>query len=455
MIKNFPKFHILAVGGLSSALAITLLLSPSADVEANRTSVPLIIDTPAIDQALELTVEDNEPYITDATALHDLTSQETIAVTTPIETTENWQHFEVKKGDTLSAIFSRAGFSASQLYKVLGDAKENKALANVYPGQKIAFVVNEQNQISKIKHTRSRLEHLLITRDDNGSYHSQEVHIAPDVHLAYAEGTIEDSLFLAAQSAGLPGALIMELATIFGWDIDFILDIRTGDQFKLTYEELFVDGEKIGHGKILAARFVNQGKTYEAVLYKDRKGIENYFTPGGDSMRKAFLRTPVDFARISSHFNLRRKHPVLHTIRAHKGTDYAASRGTPIKVSGDGKVVFAGRKGGYGKVVIVQHGQNIKTLYAHLHNYGRGIKSGQRVRQGQVIGYVGSTGLASGPHLHYEFLVNGVHKNPLTVKLPQAKAIASGERAKFDEISNIAMSQLNTLADSYQVASNP
>ena len=236
----------------------------------------------------------------------------------------------------------------------------------------------------------------------------------------------------------------MELASLFGWDVDFVLDIREGDSFSVMYEEHFLDGEKIDEGPILAAQFTNQGNTFTALRYTDSAGDSNYFTPDGYSMRKAFLRSPVDFARISSRFNLQRKHPVLNRIRAHKGVDYAASTGTPIKSAGDGKIIFRGVKGGYGNVVIVQHGGNITTLYAHMKSFKRGQSVGSRVKQGQVIGFVGSSGLATGPHLHYEFRLNGVHKNPLTVKLPQAEPVAKAEKGSFDLAANKLMVQLET-----------
>jgi murein DD-endopeptidase MepM/ murein hydrolase activator NlpD len=216
----------------------------------------------------------------------------------------------------------------------------------------------------------------------------------------------------------------MELAAIFGWDVDFALDIRAGDRFGLIQEELYAeDGSKLADGAILAASFTNQGKSFHAVRFTDPSGYASYFTPDGFSMRKAFLRSPVDFRRISSRFRGSRYHPVLGVKRPHKGVDYAAATGTPVKAAGDGKVVHLARKGGYGKTVILQHGGRYRTLYAHLSKYARGLKNGQRVRQGQTIGHVGATGLATGPHLHYEFLVDGVHRNPLTVDLPKADPI--------------------------------
>jgi murein DD-endopeptidase MepM/ murein hydrolase activator NlpD len=223
----------------------------------------------------------------------------------------------------------------------------------------------------------------------------------------------------------------MDLANIFGYDIDFALDIRDGDEFEVIYEEKLVEGKKVGTGNILAARFTNRGKLYSAVRYTNSQGNSTYYRADGSSMRRAFIRTPVDFARISSRFSNGRRHPVLNKIRAHKGVDYAAPRGTPIKATGDGKVVLAGRKGGYGNTVVIQHGQRYRTLYAHMNGFAKGIRNGSKVSQGQIIGYVGTTGLSTGPHLHYEFQVNGVHVDPLSQKLPMADPIAGTERKRF------------------------
>ncbi len=237
--------------------------------------------------------------------------------------------------------------------------------------------------------------------------------------------------------------------------MDFALDIRKGDSFSVVYEEEYLDGNKYQDGNILAARFTNQGRTFTALRYTDSKGNTGYFTPEGRSMRKAFLRTPVEFARISSHFNLKRRHPVLHRIRAHKGTDYAAPRGTPIRSAGDGKIIHAGRKGGYGNVVIIKHGNRYTTLYAHMKGFSRGIKRGRYVKQGQTIGYVGSSGLATGPHLHYEFRVNGAPKDPVRVKLPQAEPIKRSERARFEEFAKTLMAQLEVYEENTLLATQP
>ncbi|MCP5162467.1 MAG: peptidoglycan DD-metalloendopeptidase family protein [Hahellaceae bacterium] len=488
LFKNFPKTHILAASGLGLSLGVTLMFSPSSDVEANRTVIPLSIsstslepmeiapvstsslpdydalplkiDTSALNSEIEKSDSDIHTDIhTDIPAVLPATESDSQPSLAPessdsdIADNESWAQFEVKNGDTLSAMFAKAGFDNTLMYEVLNASKQNKDLTNLYVGEKIAFL-SKDGSLEKIKLERSLLESFVVYKNATGKFESSVEARTPDAQLAYTEGKIESSLFLAGQKVGLSESLIMELANIFAWDIDFALDIREGDTFGLVYEEHLLDGKKIGNGRIIAATFTNQGSEYQAVYYVDSKGNGNYYTPDGDSMRKAFLRTPIDFARVSSPFNLSRKHPVLHTIRAHKGTDYAASTGTPIKATGDGKVIHAGRKGGYGKAVIIQHGDGITTLYAHMSKYAKGMRVGQKIRQGQIIGYVGSTGLASGPHLHYEFRKNGVHKNPMTVKLPQARPISNQELARFKSQTKQQLAQLKTLQESYHVASS-
>ena len=433
MVHAFPKTHMLAAGTVGALLTLVLLISPSSKVNANRsTTVQLEISDAPSSSFAEISKE--------------------IAEEAP--PTENWHTFTVQEGDTLSRLFAQAGYNDATMYAVLGAGNKNKELTRIYPGETIAFLNDDSESLLRIRLDRSPIESVFLDREDSGSFTTQIVTREPEVELDYKEGVIDSSLFLAGQKAGMSQSQIMELANIFGWDVDFALDIRKGDEFSLIYEKLYVDGEKYKDGKILAANFSDGGRKYEAVLYTDSNGVSNYFTPSGESMRKAFLRTPVDFARISSHFNLKRKHPVLHKIRAHKGTDYAASTGTPIKATGDGKVIHAGRKGGYGNAVVIQHGQKITTLYAHMSKFARNVKTGARVKQGQIIGYVGSTGLASGPHLHYEFLVNGVHKNPVRVKLPHAKPIPSSELEQFALQTKPLLAQLQTLQESYQFAFN-
>ncbi len=260
-------------------------------------------------------------------------------------------------------------------------------------------------------------------------------------------GQIRSSLFADGRKAGLSNRMILEFADIFGYDIDFAQDLQEGDRFVVVYDNILKDGRKLREGDILAAEFTNQGKTYRAVRYVDAEGRAGYYTPSGESLRKAFIRTPVDFVRISSGFNLQRRHPILNIIRAHKGVDYAAATGTPVHATGDGKIEFLGQKGGYGNVIVVRHSGNNQTLYAHLSRFKPGIKAGARVRQGQIIGFVGSSGLATAPHLHYEFLVNGLHKNPMTVTLPRAVPLTSQALAQFRATTAPLVARINALTD--------
>jgi murein DD-endopeptidase MepM/ murein hydrolase activator NlpD len=340
-----------------------------------------------------------------------------------------WKTATVKSGDSLALIFAKQGLSPQQLDRLMRSDKSTAALKRLMPGQQFRFGI-QNGELQKLVYKIDELNTLKVNRDDDGNFDVATDTRQMETRVTNASGVIDSSLFLAGQQAGLSDNLIMELAGIFGWDVDFALDIRSGDRFTLVYEEQFLDGQKKRDGNILAAEFVNRGKTYRALRYTDARGVSDYYSPDGRSMRKAFIRTPVDFTRISSRFGSR-FHPTLKKRKNHHGVDYAAPRGTPIKAAGDGKMIFVGRKGGYGKTVIIQHGGKYSTLYAHMSRIKPGSHRGKRVRQGQVIGYVGSTGRSTGPHLHYEFRVNGVHRNPLTVRLPDAAPIKKKYRADF------------------------
>lgn len=355
----------------------------------------------------------------------------------------HWRSVTVKAGDSMARIFQNQDLSAADLHQIVALGGPTRQLTRIHPGDELRFRTDGERGLVEVRYEIDELTELVVRRGKQG-FEAETIHRIPEPRLLHAGGVIDSSLFLAGQKAGLSDGLIMELAAIFGWDIDFALDIREGDRFNVLYEHLYIDGEFIGHGNILAAEFVNQGRTYKAVRYKDAEGRSDYYSPDGKSMRKAFLRTPVSFSRISSRFSLGRKHPILNRIRAHKGVDYAAPHGTPVKATGAGKVIFAGNKGGYGKTLIVQHGTRYTSLYAHLSRFSRGLKTGSRVQQGQAIGYVGSTGLATGPHLHYEFRVNGVHRNPLTVKLPDAEPIQAKYRDDFLVRAQDLVAQLET-----------
>lgn len=383
--------------------------------------------------------------------------QEQVALTLPKpdgsqQNEGTWHEVTVKQGDSLAYIFAKLDIPPQQLHTITTKGGAARNLKNIYPGQTLRIKTSKMDDLLKLHYQIDRLSSLTITRDGD-DFDIATSHKTPERRTAHAIGTITSSLFLAAQKAGLSDSLTMELAGIFGWDIDFALDIRSGDQFTVLYEEVFLEGEKIDNGNILAAEFINRGRTYQAFRYTDAGGKSDFYSLDGKSMRKAFLRTPVEFSRISSRFSLSRKHPILNKIRAHKGVDYAASRGTPIKSTGNGKIVHRGRKGGYGHTVIIQHGTKYNTLYAHMSKFKRGQKVGSRVKQGQIIGYIGSSGLATGPHLHYEFRVNGVHRNPLKVKLPGAEPLRKKYHQDFKNKSSILVSQLATIRNT-RLASN-
>ncbi len=364
---------------------------------------------------------------------------------------DDWHDVTVKSGDSLALIFSRLGIRPQQLAVLLQQGGAVKNLKKIHPGQRISLQTGSDNDLLALSYPIDKLSSLEVRRDGD-KFTARTTHRIPEHRVRNASVEIDDSLFLSASEAGLSDRLIMELAGIFAWDVDFALDIRKGDHFTVLYEELYLDGENIGGGKILAAEFINRGKKHHAIHYTDNSGASDYYSLDGKSMRKTFLRTPVEFSRISSRFSLGRKHPILNRIRAHKGVDYAAARGTPVKATANGKIVHRGKKGGYGNTIIIQHGTRYSTLYAHLSKYRGGLRTGSRVKQGQTIGYIGSTGLATGPHLHYEFRVDGVHRDPLRTKLPGAESLDKKYRDDFDEKAQALLAQLNLVRD-VQIAS--
>jgi murein DD-endopeptidase MepM/ murein hydrolase activator NlpD len=351
-------------------------------------------------------------------------------VPTSAQATDPWQTFTIKAGDNLAYYFQQAGLTSKTLDEVMS-VRQTQHLKKIFPGQTLRINADDNGKLIALQFDVDPLTTLMVQRQANGDLVAKVEEKPIEKRVAFGGGQINDSLFLAAKHAKLDDALIMELANIFAYDIDFAQDIQPNDNFKVLYEEYFVNGVKVGNGPIVAAEFTNNGKEYRAIRYTDSDGISSYFSPLGQSLKKAFIRTPVQYTRISSHFNLHRRHPVLHKIRAHRGVDYAAPTGTPVKAAGQGKIVFVGRKGGYGNTIVLQHGSKYTTLYGHLSRFSKNLKSGMTVKQGQVIGFVGSTGLASGPHLHFEFRINGVHHDPLKVALPQADGLTGKAKTQF------------------------
>lgn len=400
-LKYFPVPHILGMGTLLVSLAAIAFWPSSQPQDISETS--FVLEFTDLQPSLER-----------------------------IPSSAEWHTGTVNSGDSLSVIFNRYGLSATSLHHIASSAP--KEALKIQPGQTLRWILNDEQQLERFAIDISALSYDLFERAEEGGFKYERVVREAEHRPKVAHVVIDNSLFVDGLRAKIPEQILIDLANIFGWDIDFALDIRQGDHFSLVYDELYLDGEHIANGKILTAKFFNRGRELTAVRYTNKEGHSDYYTPEGRSMRKEFLRNPIDFTRISSRFSSARKHPVLQsTIRAHKGTDYAAPTGTPIKASGDGKIIFAGRKGGYGNTIVLQHGQSYTTLYGHLSRFHKNTKTGRFVKQGQVIGYVGMTGLASGPHLHYEFQVNGVHRDPLTVKLPQAQSIAPNQLPDFKE----------------------
>lgn len=432
----YPKRHLLAASGIAALLCLTLLVYPSREVEAKKTFINIELEAQSLEEVTEL-LENSESIETQA-----LTS---VASEAETEAFEYKKHLTVKSGETLSVLFERAGLGNSLLHSILSSSKEAKRFTQLKVGQTVSFEFDENKQLKTLSSQINTLESIHLEKQaDNENFVFRKDVAQTQTREKYAQGSIEGALFAATKKANVPYGLALDMANIFGYDIDFAQDLRKGDTFEILYEEKTLNGQTVGTGNILTARFTNRGKVYTAVRYTDKNGNTSYYSADGSSLRKAFIRTPVDFARISSRFSNGRKHPILNKIRAHKGVDYAAPRGTPIKAAGDGRVVLAGRKGGYGNTVIIKHGQRYQTLYAHMNGFAKGIRSGTNVKQGQIIGYIGTTGLSTGPHLHYEFQVNGVHVDPLSQKLPISDPIHPSEKQRFAQHSQPLLAKLDS-----------
>lgn len=359
-----------------------------------------------------------------------------------------WQTITVNSGDTLSSLGNTLGVDRKDIIEIAGVKKS--LFRRLHPGDSLAITKDDAGNPLELKIIKSPLLEALITWSPDGLDY-QQISREPDIYTHFYQGRINTSLSTSAQEAGMSAKTTMGLAAIFGWDIDFALDIRKGDSFYVIAESHHLDGNPVSDGPIIAAQFVNKGKVHTAIRYKVNDKYE-YYSPKGQNMRKTFLRSPLDFTRITSHFNPNRLHPIFKTKRPHKGVDYGARTGTPIKATGHGKVIFSGKKGGYGNVVMIKHDKKHTTLYAHMSRFARGTRKGKRVKQGDTIGYVGSTGFATGPHLHYELRVNGVHRNPLNMKFPTGTPIPKEAKEKFLAYSQDILSKVNNYKESVQLA---
>jgi murein DD-endopeptidase MepM/ murein hydrolase activator NlpD len=368
----------------------------------------------------------------------------------PLAVPEQWETVTVRPGQSLDVIFRQQGFSARTLHDIMAINADTRQLKNIRPGDLFEFQRHDDGTLRRMRYALDEGNYLIVDYDGREAQASLE---ARDLitEITETSGTITSSLFLAGKQAGLTDNMVMKLANLFGWDIDFVLDIREGDRFYLLYEKIYRDGSFLRDGEIIGATFINQGEKFQALRY-EVNGQAQYFAPDGRNMRKAFLRAPLNFSYISSNFNPKRFHPILKRVKAHNGIDYKAPKGTPVYAAGDGKVIKSDYNKFNGNYVFIQHANSIVTKYLHFTK--RTVKQGQRVRQGQVIGYVGATGLAQAPHLHYEFVVNGVHRNPRTVALPKADPLGATQLAYFKLTTAPILSQLGRLESASMYASN-
>lgn len=360
-----------------------------------------------------------------------------------------WLAVKLKLGDSLLRVLQKQQIPATDRNAIiLADTKPFKKLV---AGKELAIFKDQNGVLQEIRYSPKLTHSWRLYRQAN-QFQLEKIQHQLQVRQQTVVGKIQQSLFVDGRRAGLSVRHIMNLAEIFGWDIDFALDLRKGDHFAVIFEDKYYKNKKAATGNIIAAEFVNRGRTYRAIAHRNDKGKLSYFTPKGQSLRRTFLRSPVKFSYISSRFTKRRYHPVLKRWRAHKGVDYAARSGTPVRSTAAGRISFVGRKGGYGKVVIIKHGGSYSTLYAHLSRFKRRLRKGQRVKQGQLVAYVGATGLASGPHLHYEFRVNKRHRNPLRFRFPKSNPIAKKYKQDFLLTAQQLNQELDALATSTQVA---
>lgn len=417
-LDSFPKQHKVLLAAATGILMLAMLV-PSESAVASKSSAVVVADYANLDVGKEYPLPLQLPV--EAMVEDDTLISEQV---------------KIRSGDSLASLFKRQNISQKTMLEVSRSGELAKQFTRLVPGKHLTFVYNGKGEFVGLEYPVNKVTTIASFNTD-GKFVTSEQLKETATTTRYFEGEIKSNFWNAGVDAGLDDTLIMNLANVFAWDVDFALDIRKGDKFFALVEQVYVDGEFVGYGEILAAEFVNQGDHFQAIQYTDGR----YYTPSGDSMRKAFLRAPVNFKYISSNFNPRRFHPVQKRYKAHRGVDYAASTGTPVVAAGDGKVIKSGYDKYNGHHVFIEHGGGITTKYIHFSK--RKVRKGQRVKQGQLIGLVGATGLAAGPHLHYEFLVNGVHRNPRTVSLPKANPISGKEKDNFIAFASQRLTQLN------------
>lgn len=437
-LKLFWQQHSRLSLGLLGSLALCLVLI-GVFSRSTPDEVLTVVDAP-LPIALQTPEPDKINVNTNATA-----EAKPAVAAKPVEPENKLTEVAVKirRGESLSHVFRRLGLNHGELLEIVASHPHNRQLTKLRTGESIRITYDSDQKVHELFYQPSLTKVLQITRNGD-SFDTELTTIPLESRQAFVHGKIRQSLFSAGKTSKVPGHLLHQLVSLFQWDIDFGRDIHNGDSFSILYEEKYLEGRKVSTGNILAAEFVNQGKAYRAVRYIDQHGNTEYYTPEGRNLKKRFIRTPVKFARISSKFSLGRWHPILHHMRKHNGVDYAAPTGTPIKATANGRIVFKGRKGGYGNAIVIDHGDKYSTLYGHMSAFAKNFHVGSRIRQGEVIGYVGMSGLATGPHLHYEFLVNGVHRDPLSSKLPTGEPIPASQLRKFRANSRLYLAHLQS-----------
>jgi murein DD-endopeptidase MepM/ murein hydrolase activator NlpD len=367
-----------------------------------------------------------------------------------VETTKQnfWYKDYVRRDDTLQSLVSRLNIRNREAYDFIrNDQTANEIARSLIPGKRVEAETDIEGNLVSFEYQLTSEQYINIKKTADG-YQAEKLMRQLEVRPILKSAKIHSSLFGATDAANIPDSIAIQVADIFESEIDFHTDLRSGDHFNVIYEGNYHQGELVKSGEVLAAEFVNNGKTFRAIGFRGNDGKMQYFTPEGKSLHKSFLRSPLEFTRVSSGFSVARYHPVLQKVRAHKGVDMAAPTGTRVKASGDAVVDFVGRKGGYGNVIVLKHNNGVSTLYGHLSRFAEGLRRGIKVSQGEIIGFVGMTGVATGPHLHYEFLLNGQHRDPMKVALPKANSIDANNKAAFDSVSNQLSSQLRLLGTS-------
>ena len=438
-LRQRPLLSVIAM----TCIAVSLLWSPRETLEDAPAALSPTARIVASDQHDALsTAQAPDPEALASVPVTELANASANSLPQSDHSVEDaaWTQVAVQPGQSMGVIFNRLGLSPAVLHQIVNLDERTARLTRIQPGDEFDFHFNDDGDLLALRTAQGDAHWLVVERNGDEGFKSRLEARQLEYRQVEVSATITSNLFNAAKQAGMSDNMTMRLANIFGWDIDFALDIRAGDRFALVYQELWRDGEFVRDDVILAARFDHRGQRFEAIRFDAGNGPD-YFSPDGRPMRKAFLRAPLNFTRVTSNFNPQRFHPITRQVRPHNGTDYGAATGTPVWAAGDGRVIRSAFNNVNGHYIFIQHGNNIVTRYLHLSR--RDVREGQRVRQGQTIGAVGATGLATGPHLHYEFLVNGVHRNPRTVDLPDADPLPATQLANFQRHGELLLARLD------------